>query len=225
MLGVLDIGFSVGEEILDEVPSLEGVMRLFGHWASLGLLDFPFRTTAEGRYAPVLVDVEAVTSTCSGSRVHWAHTVVLVVAAAVAAAASLMAHHIYSEIVGVDAAVEGAVANICHAVFEAWTAVVHEALVALGEEQELGSIRLVKARKWTPHVLRVAIQLEVEVRVEELAARAHFAAAAAVSIAQAALSRKRRARLLGSRRELTSTQKSATIDVLNARLIHGLQSA
>lgn len=77
--------------------------------------------------------------------------------------------------------------------------------MALGEGQELDSIRMVKARKRSSHVLCVAIQLEVEVRVEELAARAHFAVAAAVSIAQAALSRRRRARLLGSRRELTST--------------------
>ena len=75
--------------------------------------------------------------------------------------------------------------------------------MALGEGQELDSIRMVKARKRSSHVLCVAIQLEVEVRVEELAARAHFAVAAAVSIAQAALSRRRRARLLGSRRELT----------------------
>lgn len=79
--------------------------------------------TAEGSYAPVLVDVGAVTWTRCGSLVYWAHTVVLVVVAVAvvvaAAAASLMAHRIYSEIVEVDAAVEGAVANICHAVSEA----------------------------------------------------------------------------------------------------------
>lgn len=74
-----------------------------------------------------------------------------------------------------------------------------------GEGQELGSVRLVKAREWLSHVLRVAIQLGLEGRVEELAARAHFAVVAAVSIVQVALLRKRRARLLESRRELTST--------------------
>lgn len=83
--GVLGIGFLVGEEKLDEVLSLESVMRLFGHWASLGSLDFPFRTAAEDSYAPVLVDVGAVTSTRCGSRVHWAHTVVPVVVALAAA--------------------------------------------------------------------------------------------------------------------------------------------
>jgi hypothetical protein len=86
--------------------------------------------------------------------------------------------------------------------------------VALGEARELDSVEPAKVKSLVSHVLHVAIQLEVEVPVGELAAQAHFAAAAAVSTVQGVLSQKHPVVLLGSRKEWTSTTRSAITDVV-----------
>lgn len=184
--------------------------------------------TAEGSCALVLVDVVGVVPTslcpCQSYPVHLAYT-----AAQVAAVAIRPVHRIYSSEVAVAAATEHVVAggaveevvwNIDLVVSEAWIVAVHRAWAVLEEAVEVGSAVRERTKRQVSPVLRVAIQQVVEGLAGELAAPALYTVAAVASIAQAALWRRRLARLLGSRKEWIYPNTVPTVRDMDGRPCH-----